>query len=461
MRRAYYILIASVLMPLSALAQQTSLSLEECRRMAASNDPYVRNSALDVLAARAQKQEALSAYFPTVSAMAMGFHALNPLVRIGLSDILGNSDAANNIKTQIQQTAPLYGLPTSYETMQYGYGASVNIMQPLYAGGRIVNGNRLASLGMEAAQLQESLQGKLTASQVEEKYWLVVSLDEKAVTLAAARELLDTLYKDASSAFDAGLLTDSEMLQLRLRMSELRSKGIQLKGGVRLAKMDLFNAIGVQYSAVPGGMTDPDGNHIPYIDDIVLTDRIDILRDPLCYYIPEDELAARAEESRLLDLQVRARELEKKMALGEALPQVGIGAMYGYGRYLSEGSTNGTVYAMVKIPISDWGKTSSRVRRLEYQAQKARNEQEYMDAQLVLRARQRWIALNTAWEQYGVVRESVELARTDVRKLESSFRAGLVPLSELLQAQTVLRQSEDALIDSAIAYRNALSEYQQ
>lgn len=461
MKRILTLLLSVLLASSVSAQQQIALSLEDCRKMAATNDPYVRNSALDVLAAKAQKQEALAAYFPTVSATAAGFHALDPLVRIGLSDILGSSDAANNIKTQIQQTAPLYGLPTSYETLQYGYGASVTVMQPLYAGGRIVNGNRLASLGIEAAQLQEQMQDKLTASGVEEKYWLVVSLDEKAVTLAAARELLDTLHKDAASAYAAGLLTDSEMMQVRLKLSELRSAGIQLKGGVRLAKMDLFNAIGVQYTAVPGGMKDADGNYIPYIDDILLTERIDRLEEPQHYYVPEEELASRAEESRLLALQVEAKELEKKMAMGEALPQIGVGAMYGYGRYLSEGSTNGAVYAMVKIPISDWGKTSSKMKRLDYQVRKARNEQEYLDAQLVLRARQRWISLTTAWEQYQVAKESLELTRTDVERLRFSFNAGLIPLSELLQGQTALRQGEDALIDCAIAYRNALSEYQR
>lgn len=457
--RRIYIIMVSLLLPLLCYGQQTTLSVEDCRRMAGTNDPYVRNAQLDVLAAKAQKSEALAAYFPTVSATAVGFHALNPLIKIGLNDILGNSDAANNIKNQINQTAPLYGLPTSYEAMQFGYGATVSVMQPLFAGGRIVNGNRLASLGVEAAQLQEQMQGKATADQVEEKYWLVVSLDEKAVTLAKANELLDTLYKDAESAHSAGLLTDSEMLQVKLKMSELRSKGIQLKGGVRLAKMDLFNAIGVEYSAVPGGLVNSEGRLLPYIDDIVLTDRIDTLLGPENYYVPEEELAARTEESRLLSLQVEAKELEKKMAMGEAMPQVGVGAMYGYGKYISDASGNGAVYAMVKIPLSDWGKTSQKMKRLEYQAQKARNEQDYLEAQLILRARQRWIALTTAWEQYGVAKETVDFARREVEKLEANFRAGLIPLSELLQSQTSLRQSEDAMIDSAIAYRNALSEY--
>ena len=43
--------------------------------------------------------------------------------------------------------------------------------------------------------------------------------------------------------------------------------------------------------------------------------------------------------------------------------------------------------------------------------------------------------------------------------MEDRYRAGLVPLSELLEAQTALRQSADALVDARIAYRNAVAAY--
>ena len=43
--------------------------------------------------------------------------------------------------------------------------------------------------------------------------------------------------------------------------------------------------------------------------------------------------------------------------------------------------------------------------------------------------------------------------------MEDRYRAGLVPLSELLEAQTALMQSADALVDARIAYRNAYVRY--
>ncbi len=446
----------AVLMCGVAQAQERVLTLSECEALAQSNDPYVRNAELDVLAARAQKEEALGEYFPSVSATAMAFHALNPFIDLGVTDILGTSDNAWNISNYVDQMAPQYDLPTRYRALQYGYGATVSVTQPLFAGGRIINGNRLASLGIEAAQLQQNLRHRETGVQVGQKYWLVVSLQEKKKTLEEASATLKSLEKDVQAAREAGVMTDSDVMMIRLRSSELRSAELQLMGGMRLAKMDLFNAIGIAYSTV---QATADGDR-PFIDDIVMDDDLSGLQSPLTYYVPEEELAAKMDETRLLALQVEAKELQKKMTIGETLPEVGMGAMYGYGKTIGDGRMNGAVYAMVKIPISDWGKASKRIRRYGYEVEKARNEQEYLESQLLLRARQLWVNLTTAWEQLQVAEQSVEYARDVYERQRMSFSAGLVTMSELLQTQTSLRQSEDSYVDQCIAYRQALCEYQ-
>lgn len=436
-------------------AQSLSLSLEDCRALSEANDPYVRNAALDLAAARAQKQEALAAWFPSVSANAVAYHSLNPLIDLGVTDILGTSDAAWNISNIVDELAPQYGLPSRYRALQYGYGVSVTVMQPIYAGGRIIAGNRLVGLGVEAAELKRSLVSRDNGSTVEEKYWLVVSLQEKALTLASAGATLERIEKDASSAFSAGLIPESDLLQVRLKRSELTGASVKLAGGTKLAKMDLLNAIGVQYSTL-SAVSD---SLKPHIDSIRFSDIPGGMPSPDEVYVPEEKIAESMEEHRLLDIQVDARRLERKMTLGEALPEVGIGGMAGYGRFLGDGKVNGALYAMVKIPISQWGATSRRLVRQDCEIQKAVNERDYLDAQLVLKARQMWVNLTTSWEEMKISEEALSVAADCAERLSANYSAGLVPVSELLQAQTSLRQSEDALTDSRIAYRKALASY--
>ena len=141
------------------------------------------------------------------------------------------------------------------------------------------------------------------------------------------------------------------------------------------------------------------------------------------------------------------------------MPQIGIGAAYGYGNIINKGQMNGAVFASVQIPLSDWGKTARKMQRYDYQIQKAENERKFLNAQIVLQVRQLWLDLTASWEQLLVARESVETAQTSVLQLESYYKAGMSPLSDLLQAQSQLQECSNEYIDQCIAYRTALQAY--
>lgn len=457
MKRLMTILIAGLCCSGILHAQTVSLTLDRCRELARDNDPYLRNAKLDAASSRAQRGEALAEYFPTVSATAMAFHSLDPLIDIGVIDILGKSDAAWDLKNTYEDFAYSNGLPVRYRALEHGYGAGVSITQPLFAGGRIVNGNRLAELGVKAADLQYSLKERETYEDVDRKYWLVVSLQEKQTVLAAASELLDNLGKDVESALAAGIVTEFDLLQVRLKKSQLKSARVQLDGGLRLAKMDLFNAVGLAYSAISTCAS----AEAPFIDDIVFESGIGEIGAPENYRVPEEELAAAMDETRLLELQVEAKKLEKKMVLGSVLPQVALGGMYGYGHYVGDGKPNGTVFAMVSIPLSDWGKTSRKLQRYENEVKKAENERTYLDSQLVLRARQMWVNLETSWEQMAVAEEAADIARDSFTRQRASYDAGMSTMSELLQCQAELQNCESSYVEAYIAYRSGLDAYRR
>lgn len=432
-----------------------NISLQQCQEMAQEHNPYVLNAQLDIWAAQAQKREAVAEYFPKVSVNALAFQAFDPLLEIGVKDIFGDNDFSNNLDNLLTNLGWQMGFDPEYSTLRHGVTATVSAIQPVFAGGRIVNGNRLAALGMEAARLKQEIQLRTTSEDVEKGYWQVVSLEEKMRTMDQLQSLVDTLYRDVSAAVSAGLATENDLLQVRLQKNRLRSGKIQVKNGIRLAKMDLFNSIGLEYSPYSTIQNDS----VPYIDDIRLCDRLEELQAPEEYYRPEEEIAAEQAETRLLDLSVRSKKLEKKMTVGETLPQIGIGASYGYGNFIDKGQMNGAVFATVQIPLSDWGKTARKIQRYDYQIEKAENEKAYLDAQIILQVRKLWLDLTAAWEQLQVSKESVETARASVEQLEAYYRAGMSPVSDLLQAQTQLQQCSDEYINQCIAYRTALQAY--
>lgn len=435
------VVISAFILVSAFMRAQTLLSIEDCRAMALQNNHKVRNSSLDMLAAGARKQEALAEYFPKVFVSSYGFMAMDPMVEIGVSDIFGNNGFSDNLQAAVDYLGTQYGFPSVFSTLKSGFSVSVTAMQPLYAGGRIVTGNSLAALGSTASQIQDELTVREVIEDVDKDYWTVVSLSEKMAALEESEAFMESLLKDVAAAVAAGLALDTDLMQVELKRNELKRMRLSLTGGIKLAKMNLCNTIGQSYA-----------------DDIVLTESLEDLNSPQEYYVPEEEMVAGLSEIQLLEMSVQQKKLERRMALGEALPQIAVGASYGYSRLVND-RFNGIVFGMVRIPLSDWGKVSRKVKSIDYAMQKAQNDRNYLGDQLLLQVRKLWIDLNVAWEDVIIASGGVELAQKNVEMMCDKYASGLVPVSDLLQARTQLSIQQNTCIDARIAYSSALLSY--
>ena len=437
MKKTLSILI--FLISASALsAQEVSLSIKDCIVLSEANNPYIKNTFLDIQSARFQKKEVFAEYFPRLSFRALGISSYDYLIDIVVGREVGEALRESE-----------FGGYT-----RFGLNATFTLMQPLYAGGRINTGNKLAKVGIKAAELKHKVNLREKREEIEKMYWEIVALEEKRHTIKHLEELLDILHRDVTSAIDAGVVTESDLLLVKMKKNELKSGKIHLEGGIRLLKMNLFNTIGQGYTLVKG-VADTTK---PYIDNIVLAERLSSLLPPSDYYIPEEEFAAGVSETELLGIMVEAKQLEKKLALGEYLPAAGVGISYGFSNFTNSNS-NAIGLATISIPISNWGKGSMKLKRLNNEIQKAVNEKEHLTSQLVLQARQLWLNLNVAWEQMKVAEENLELAEKNVYNPMSRFNAGLIPISDVLMNQTNLFEATENLIDKQIEYSKALTAY--
>lgn len=437
MKKTLFILF--ILISASALsAQEVSLSLNDCIALSESNNPYIKNTYLDIQSAKLQKKEVFAEFFPRLSFRAIGISSYDYFLDIVIGPELG----------ELARELEVGGYT------KFGFNATLSLMQPIYAGGRIVTGNKLAKVGVKAAELKHKMNLREKREETEKMYWEIVALEEKRNTLKHLDELLDILHRDVTSAIDAGVITESDLLLVKMKKNELKSGKIQLEGGIKLLKMNLFNTIGQRYSVI----NDVADSLKPYIDKIILSDKLSTLLPPSSYYIPEEELAAGVTETELLGIMVDAKKLEKKLALGEYLPAVGIGISYGHSSFMNSNS-NAIGLATISIPISNWGKGSLKLKRLNNEIDKAVNEKEHLTSQLVLQARQLWLNLNVAWDQMKIAEENLELAEKNVYNQMSKFNAGLIPISDVLMNQTELYEASENLINKQIEYSKALTAY--
>ena len=439
-KRHFLLLILLLAGMLSANAQAV-YTLDSCKAMASRDNLTVQNKRLAVEAARQQKMEVFTKFFPTVSAMGAGFWLTNPMIDMDYD--LGKLQFP--IFSPIMISIDLPSIPM--QMINGGIMGGVTAVQPVFAGLRIIRGNQLAKLGYEATKLQLKMSEDEVSTQVETYFWKIVTLKEKQKMLEALDRQLSHIAEDADVAVAAGVIKPSDKLQVELKRQELESGRIKVANGIRVCKMMLR-----QYARIPEREFD-----IQY-DTLLLPD------SPESYYMESTAAVGLRTESQLLDMQVKAAELQTQMEIGKHLPQVAVGA--GYSAYLMDvneynTSSNhfGMVFGTVTVPISDWWGGGHAIKRCRINEQMARNERELNRQLLELQTEQTWNELYEAYQQLLIAHKSIQLAKENLRLQSDYYEAGTSTLSDLLGAQSVMQQSTDGFTEAFTDYQLKLSSY--
>ena len=431
------------LFSVSLMAQESlRLSVQDCIDMALENNIELKNSQLAIDKARATKKEAQTAYFPTLSAQAVAFDALHPMLTFGIDDI-DNAQLRQILYSLYAEYGANMGLQKEYSFVQNGVMLNAMATEPIYAGGRIRNGNKLAKLGIEAAKYQSKVKEDEVRLQTESLYWQIIALEEKNATLDYLDQLLDTLDKDLSGAIEAGLAMPTDQYKLRVKQNESQLNRKKLNDGITLLKMALAQYIGADWQTM------------------ALTDTLGLETEPSAYFQVAENAVANRNESHLLDLSLKAEDLKKKMTLGEALPSLMVGGSANYHTVLENTKPNAMVFAMLQLPLTDWHKTSIKLKQHRLDALTAENTRLDLTEKMQLQTNQAWFNLEQSWLRITMAETALNDADANLKITEDYYEAGLVALSDVLEAQTLLKQSRDELTDSRVEYRLNLVTYKQ
>lgn len=425
---------------------QRSYSLNQILDSARQNNITLRNAQRSVEAAEQQRKEAFTKFFPTVSATGFGFTASKGMAKmdIDLSEYITPEMAQGIVQSGILPVEALasLGQPQSIEMMKKGVMGSVMAMQPVFAGGQIVNGNRLAKVGEEASRLQLRLSENEVEKTAEQYYWQIVSLEEKMKTVNAVETLLKDIHKDVSVAVEAGVAMRNDLLQVELRQNDIESQKLKLDNATLLMRMLLAQYCGLQD-------TDFSLEYNPEALSPVIEKQdhqLALLSTP---------------EYQLLNKQVEAAGLQHKMAIGSNLPTVAVGAGLVYHNMMESGRSFGMLMATVSIPISDWWGGSHNIKRKKIERQKAIDQLADNSELLKINMQSAWNNVQEAYRQLGIARRSIEQATENLRLNRNFYQAGTITMSDLLEAQLLYQQALDKRTDAYTDYQNKLLAYRQ
>ncbi len=442
MNKSHIIILLFALLITGAKAQTPVLTLDSCFALAKANNVQMQTAQLEIEKAQQVKAQVFTKYFPQVSLSSIGFFSARPFIEFGINDIQDDDLSAflSALITSLNDPEGLnMGLPTEINLMQAGHSVNATALVPVYAGGRIMNGNRLANVGVEAARLKAEVSERDMLENIESSYYLVLGLKDKVHTLESALALTDSLERIVDVALRAGLITKSDKLRLSLKQNELKAKQMQLGNGIVLASQLLCQQIGIEYPEA--GLT---------------LDTAGFASNPTLSVANEDFVRP---EHQLLQLQVDAERLRKKLTLGEALPQVGVGGTFAYGFLIRRYKANAIALAQVSIPLSQWWETSHKLKEHDIAIREAELMQQDLTEKMVLQVKQAYNQMVEADALLQSDKSALDMAQENYRLAELNYRAGMNTITDVLEAHALLLQAKNAITDRQITYLSARRRY--
>ncbi|MBE6266070.1 MAG: TolC family protein [Prevotella ruminicola] len=426
---------------MSASAQ--TYTLQQIKDSALHNNFAVRCAKYGVEAAQQQRKEAFTKYFPNVSGTGLWFNANKGMAQTTINP---SASISPELGAALAQSLPQEALaalanPISISMMKNGTIGSLMAVQPVFAGGQIINGNKLAKVGEEVSRLQLQLSENEVEKTAEQYFWQLASLQEKMKTVDAVDTLLRDIYKDVDVAVRAGVAMRNDLLQVQLRQNDIQSQRLKLRNGISIVRLLLSQYCGLRDTsfAISFQTSIPEKFNVS------------------CLMFNVNGLP----EYQLLDKQVEAANLQKKMAIGQNLPTLAVGAGYNYHNLLENNHSFGMVFATVSVPITDWWGGSHAIKRKKIEHQKAVEQLEDNTQLLKIRMQNAWNGVEESYQQLQLAKRSIEQASENLRLNRNYYRAGTSKMSDLLEAQLLYQQSLDKHTDAFADYQNKLLEYKQ
>lgn len=406
---------------LKGASGELRLSADECRDMAIENSLRLKQADVAIRQAELDRRVADIARLPNVAGSVMGMYTFPDIDMMGM-------------KLQ----------------MRGAYMAGLQLTQPIYAGGKITAGRRLAKIGERVVAEQMRMERIDVVADALEAYWTYLAVLDKVALARRYHAMVDTIYSQTEVAVEVGMATENDLLRIAAKRSELVYQEKKATNGAELCRLALCNAIGVDFST-----------------HIILTDSVPAVKEPGRLAV---DVSGRPEIA-MLGLQVEAKRHQVKLTLGDYLPTIGLSIGYNwYGNikmkgyadvgdgmmvpYTSKFQDNlGMAMLAIQIPLFHWGEGAKKVRNAKLGVEAAMLDFEDKSQLLELEARQAAMNVEDGWALIESARVALEQAEENLRVMQDRYSESMASLTDLLDAQNQWHRSRSDMTEAMTQYQ--------
>jgi len=326
---------------------------------------------------------------------------------------------------------------------------AITVQQPVFVGGKILYSNKMASLAEDLAKSKYDMECADILYEVDQAYWQIVSIAGKSRLAASYADLLHALQDDVTASVKAGVMTESDALQIKVKVNEAEMLRTKAENGLSLSKMLLCQRIG-----------------LPLDSEIVLADEhADAVPLPVRTEgkSMEDILSDRP-ETRSLDLAARIYDAKAKVTRADGLPRVALMANYivsnpnmynGLQHSWNGGMLNAGV--MVNVPLFHGLENTNKYRKAKAEAGLYRDQLEEAKEMIELQVAKERKAYGEALEKLSMAESHLASAEENLRTATIGFEAGVISTNTVLGAQTAWLSAHSDYLDAGTELQMAAS----
>ena len=455
-------LLGIMAMVLGTGAGYAVVPLDSCRSMALRHNKEILIANQKIAAAKYQKDQAKAAYLPSIDFVGgymynqknmslieedalLPTKTFNPAT--GSYDFNLLMDPSTGKPVMVNgQVVPTQVALLPKEAMTYDihnvFAGALTLTQPVYMGGKIKAMNDITRYAEALATTMRNKAVEDVVYQVDAAYWQVVSLKAKERLARSYVNLLDTLNHNVEAMVREGIATKADALSVAVKLNEANVDMTKVTNGLALSRMLLSQLCGLPVNTT-FTLADEDSERLGE-QPLVATS----------YNM--DDVYARRHDINALQLGVKIYEKKAKVAMSDMLPQVALMGMYSVS---NPNSFNGfknkfggafSVGATLKIPLWHWGGNYNKYRAAKTEAVIQNLELENARDKIALQVNQASFKAQEAIKTYESTRSNLAKAEENLRMAQIGFKEGVMPVDNVMAAQTAWLKANSEVIDAQI-----------
>lgn len=416
MKRNYSFLLALVL-PAIVFAQD-SLTLRQAMSDAAANHPQLKAAEARALAAKAQVRQVRGLRLPSLDVSGTFVRTNNPAEAFAFQ--------MNQERFSMAEFGDPANDPNNPELLNT-YMTRLEATVPVFTGGMLHARTLQAKRMARAAELEMSRTRETVAFDAA-KAWLNLSkareyrnLMEQALGTAEAHQ------QRAKEYYDQGMLAPSDILRAEVFVAEMREYSARASEQEQLA----MSALNLQRGR-------------PQNEAIVLAEQVDSMQ-----WVADTTQAiarARAQRPDLLAAhdELAAGREEVTVKRSTFLPQIGVVAHYDWydDALFGDNGESWAVMGQAKLNLFHGGADRNAWKKAALDARAGAQEVRRFEEGVELEVRTAIAELSYAQLRHEAAQTALDSGRENLRVIETRYAQGVAQMTDLLDAQTALRELE-------------------